>query len=95
MFSKHASVTGNGTSQAYIAFFFSTGYNGVVDVDQAKAQLYYTFAANGGDKGAQMALGYRYWSGIGTLQTCKAGALDWYERAAAQGKATRYQPGLD
>ena len=83
-FSKHAELTGNGTSQGYLAFFHATGYHNVVPVDQAKAQLYYTFAANGGDKSAQMALGYRYWSGIGTLQGCRS-ALDWYERAAAQG----------
>ncbi|KAF9268703.1 HCP-like protein [Marasmius fiardii PR-910] len=82
-FSRHAALTGNGTSQAYIAFFYATGYRGVVPVDQAMAQLYYTFAANGQDKGAQMALGYRYWSGIGTLQECRS-ALDWYERAASQ-----------
>ncbi|KAL0581344.1 ERAD-associated protein [Marasmius crinis-equi] len=82
-FSKHVTLTGNETSQSYIAFFHATGYHDVVPVDQAKAQLYYTFAANGGDKAAQMALGYRYWSGIGTLQECR-GALDWYERAAAQ-----------
>lgn len=53
-------------------------------VDQGKAQLYYTFAANGGDKGAQMALGYRYWSGIGTQESCKR-ALTWYGSAAEQG----------
>ncbi|KAK1230477.1 ERAD-associated protein [Marasmius sp. AFHP31] len=82
-FSRHVALTGNATSQGYLAFFHATGYHDVVPVDQAKAQLYYTFAANGGDKSAQMALGYRYWSGIGTLQACRS-ALDWYERAAAQ-----------
>ncbi|KAG7091020.1 hypothetical protein E1B28_010081 [Marasmius oreades] len=82
-FSRHAALTGNGTSQAFIAFFYATGYRGIVPIDQAKAQLYYTFAANARDKGAQMALGYRYWSGIGTLQECRS-ALDWYQRAASQ-----------
>ncbi|KAF7298072.1 Ubiquitin-protein ligase [Mycena chlorophos] len=80
-FSAHASITGNASSQAYIAFFHATGYQKVVPTDQARAQLYYTFAANGGDKGAQMSLAYRYWSGIGTLEDCGR-ALDWYERAA-------------
>jgi len=82
----HAQKTGNATSQAYVAFFYSTGYHGVTLVDQAKAQLYYTFAANGGDKGAQMALGYRYWSGIGTQESCER-AVGWYGAASEKGKA--------
>jgi SEL1 protein len=53
-------------------------------VDQGKAQLYSTFAANGGDKGAQMALAYRYWTGIGTSESCER-ALAWYGSAAEQG----------
>ncbi|KAI6029414.1 hypothetical protein BKA83DRAFT_4218619 [Pisolithus microcarpus] len=57
-FATHASATGNATSQSYLAFFHSTGYADVVPIDQTKALLYYTFAAQGGDKGAQMALGY-------------------------------------
>lgn len=83
-FGAHASITGNATSQGFLAFFHATGYQKVVPVDQARAQLYYTFAANGGDKGSQMALAYRYWSGIGTLEDCSR-AVDWYERAAGQG----------
>ena len=83
-FSAHASITGNATSQSYIAFFHATGYRNFVPVDQAKAQLYFTFAANGGDKGAQMALAYRYWSGIGTRESCPR-SLFWYEAAAEQG----------
>ncbi|KAA1470562.1 HCP-like protein [Dentipellis sp. KUC8613] len=80
-FTKHADLTGNGTSQAALAFFHSTGYRGIVPVDQAKAQLYYTFAAHNGDKGAQMALGYRYWMGVGVAEDCDR-ALEWYEHAA-------------
>lgn len=85
-FYTHAQKTGNATSQAYVAFFYSTGYHGVVPVDQAKAQLYYTFAANGGDKGAQMALGYRYWSGIGTRESCER-AVGWYGAASEKAMA--------
>ncbi|KAJ7072634.1 hypothetical protein C8F01DRAFT_1104732 [Mycena amicta] len=80
-FSAHASMTGNASSQAFLGFFYATGYQKVVRMDQARAQLYYTFAANGGDKGAQMSLAYRYWSGIGTQEDCSH-AVDWYERAA-------------
>lgn len=82
-FLLHAELSGNATSQAYVAFFHSTGYRDVVPVDQAKAQLYYTFAANGGDRGAQMALGYRYWSGIGTQESCER-ASKWYESSSEQ-----------
>ncbi|KAF7315131.1 Ubiquitin-protein ligase [Mycena indigotica] len=85
-FSTHATITGNASSQAFIAFFHATGYQKVVPIDQARAQLYYTFAANGGDKGAQMSLAYRYWSGIGTQEDCSR-AVDWYERAAEKSMA--------
>ncbi|CCM01008.1 uncharacterized protein FIBRA_03056 [Fibroporia radiculosa] len=82
-FSAHASLTGNSTSQALLGFFYATGYHDVVPVNQAKAQLYLTFAAHGGHKGSQMALGYRYWSGIGVTESC-IDALGWYEDAASQ-----------
>ncbi|KAI0629048.1 HCP-like protein [Trametes polyzona] len=85
-FDTHAQLTGNASSQALVGFFHSTGYHSVVPVDQAKAQLYLTFAAHGNHKGAQMALGYRYWSGIGVAENCMA-ALDWYEDAAEQAMA--------
>lgn len=84
-FSTHASLTGNASSQAVLGFFYATGYADTVPVDQAKAMLYYTFAAQGGHKGAQMALAYRYWSGISTLEDC-ARAVEWYEAAADTGK---------
>jgi SEL1 protein len=83
-FNEHASRTGNGTSQSLLAFFYASGYKSIVPVDQGKAQLYATFAAYGGDKGAQMQLGYRYWSGIGTSESCQS-ALVWYGSAAENG----------
>lgn len=82
----HAGRTGNATSQALLGFFYATGYYGAVDHDQAKAQLYLTFAAQGGHKGAQMSLGYRYWSGIGVAENCMS-ALEYYEDAAEQAMA--------
>ncbi|RPD67627.1 HCP-like protein, partial [Lentinus tigrinus ALCF2SS1-7] len=85
-FQTHAHLTGNASSQSLVGFFHSTGYHSVVPVDQAKAQLYMTFAAHGNHKGAQMAMGYRYWSGIGVGENCMA-ALDFYEDAAEQAMA--------
>jgi hypothetical protein len=38
-FSTHASLTGNASSQALLAFFHATGYADVVSVDQAKAMF--------------------------------------------------------
>ncbi|KAG2109286.1 uncharacterized protein F5147DRAFT_798359 [Suillus discolor] len=73
----HAALTGNASSQALLAFFHATGYSDVVPIDQAQALLYYTFAA----QGAQMALGYRYSSGISTVEDC-GWVVEWYEAAA-------------
>jgi len=42
-----------------------------VNSSQAKALLYYTFAAFGGSSWAQMAVGYRYWSGMGVATSCE------------------------
>ncbi|KIP02284.1 hypothetical protein PHLGIDRAFT_79348 [Phlebiopsis gigantea 11061_1 CR5-6] len=81
--SSHASITGNASSQALLGFFHATGYKDIVPIDQAKAQLYLTFAGHSGHKGAQMAMGYRYWSGIGVVEDCMT-ALSWYEDAAEQ-----------
>ena len=99
-FERHASITGNATSLAMVAFFHGTGYGNLLPgtqvdnvmedttaslpVDQARALVYYTFAAQLGDYGSQMALGYRHWTGIGVNEDCMV-ALDWYEAAAEQG----------
>lgn len=88
-FDEHARLTGNSTSQSILAFIHSTGLQGVVPADQAKALLFYTFAALGGDQNAEMALGYRYWSGIGVTEDCMQ-ALEWYESAAERCESFRF-----
>lgn len=85
-FYAHADATGNSTSQAHVAFFYATGYSpsGLpppVEIDQAKAMLWYTFAAHGGNSGAAMVLGYRNWAGISVNENCQV-ALGWYQNAA-------------
>lgn len=90
-YSLHADLTGNATSQSNVAFFYATGYSPSgqtppVQIDQARALMYYTFAAHGGSPGASMALGYRNWAGIGMNENCMA-ALDWYESAAESAMA--------
>lgn len=87
-----ADLTGNATAQANLAFLYATGYGGVLGNelvntgDQSTALLYYTFAALGGDYAAEMSLGYRHWTGIGTQQSC-GDALPFYKSAATKGES--------
>lgn len=55
--------------------------SGILEASQSKALLYYTFAAAGGNFLAQMALGYRYWSGISVIPSCEM-ALNYYRKVA-------------
>lgn len=72
--------TSDPKAQFMLGFFYATGLGGAPR-DQAKATLYYTFSALQGYKPAQMAMGYRYWAGIGVQEDCEI-ALDYYESAA-------------
>ena len=66
-------------AQTGLGFLYATGTES--NSSQAKALLYYTFAAFGGSSHAQMALGYRYWAGMGVATSCEK-ALDHYRRVA-------------
>ncbi|KDQ55097.1 hypothetical protein JAAARDRAFT_195973 [Jaapia argillacea MUCL 33604] len=46
-----------------------------------------------GDKGAQMALGWKYWAGVGVEEVCGR-ALEWYEAAGEQAFAAFLAPNL-
>jgi len=70
---------GNPEAQMGMAFLYATGT--VVNSSQSQALLYYTFGAFGGSSWGQMALGYRYWSGMGVATSCEK-ALDYYRRVA-------------
>lgn len=72
---------GNATAQQMIGFMYSTGIGHVVERDQAKALLYHTFAAHGGETTAEMTLGYRSLVGIGTDASCED-ALYHYKNVA-------------
>ncbi len=52
-----AGASGNSTAQYMLGLFYSTGIRRVVPTDQARALLYYTFAAAKGDTRAEMAVG--------------------------------------
>ncbi|CAE6466148.1 unnamed protein product [Rhizoctonia solani] len=93
LYYRHAELTGNGTSQGMLGFFYASGYGGIVPVDQAKASLHYTFGAAGGDPASQMAMGYSqgmlgffYASGYGgVVPVDQAKASLYYTFGAAGG----------
>ena len=64
-----------------LGFMYATGIG--FNVSQAKAIVHYTVAALGDDSWAQMALGYRYWSGVTVPSSCEK-ALDYYKRVATK-----------
>src|SRR5690606_16960752 len=80
-YDKLATVHGNTTAQFMLGFYYSTGIGNVVPRNQAKAMLYYTFAAARGDTRAEMALGFRHHAAIGTPKHCEL-AAKYYKRVA-------------
>lgn len=82
-----ARLNGNTSAQHMLGFMYATGIGGAVEQDQAKALLYHTFAADGGDIRSQMTLAYRHHSGIGAPRDCEE-AVHYYKQVA--GKAVAY-----
>ncbi|KAK0630163.1 HCP-like protein [Bombardia bombarda] len=76
-----ASLNGNSSALYMLGLMYSTGVGGAVDRDQARALLYYTFAANQGNTRAEMTVAHRHHSGIGTAKSCDA-AVKYYKRVA-------------
>lgn len=67
---------------------FATGVG--FNVSQSKALLHYTIAALGDNTWAQMALGYRYWSGISLANSCEK-ALEYYRKVATKVSTLKIQ----
>ncbi|KAB8230034.1 ubiquitin ligase complex subunit HRD3 [Aspergillus alliaceus] len=82
-----ASATGNSTAQYMLGFMYATGVGDGVERDQAKALLYHTFAAEGGDTRSEMTLAYRNHAGIGMPKNCDH-ATYYYKKVAD--KAIQY-----
>ncbi|TEA22516.1 Protein sel-1-like protein 1 [Colletotrichum sidae] len=76
-----ATLHGNRTAQYMLGLYYATGIGHVVAPDQAKALLYYSFAAIQGDTRAEMAVGYRHHGGIATPKDCEV-ASKYYKRVA-------------
>ncbi|KAM6446069.1 protein sel-1 homolog 1 [Rhynochetos jubatus] len=70
---------GSPKGQMALGFLYASGLG--VNSSQAKALVYYTFGALGGNLIAHMILGYRYWAGVGVLQSCES-ALTHYRLVA-------------
>ncbi|KAI5293916.1 ERAD-associated protein [Ascosphaera acerosa] len=82
LYSALASSTGNATAQHMLGFLYATGLAApAVPRDQAKAQLYHTFAALGGDIRSQMTLAYRWHAGVGCPRDCEQ-AVHYYKQVA-------------
>ncbi|VDM44337.1 unnamed protein product [Toxocara canis] len=79
---EELAAEGSADAQLGLAFLHGTGV-GVPESSQAKALIYYTFSALAGNPLAQMALGYRYWSGISVPLNCER-ALTWYKKVATR-----------
>ncbi|TKA54602.1 hypothetical protein B0A53_03009 [Rhodotorula sp. CCFEE 5036] len=85
-YTQASELHGRGDAQYKLGFLYGSNYGNAMgglegDGHQGSALLHYTFAALSGDVPASMTVGYRYWAGIGTKQSCKD-ALGWYKSAA-------------
>ncbi|KAK3167982.1 hypothetical protein OEA41_004428 [Lepraria neglecta] len=80
-YNELASLNGNSSAQHMVGLMYATGIGGRVERDQAKALLYHTFAAKGDSTRAQMTIGYRHHTGVGTPRNCNEAAY-WYKKVA-------------
>jgi SEL1 protein len=78
-----ATLNGNASAQHMVGFMYATGIGGAVKSDQAKAMLYHTLAAEGGDIRSEMTIAYRHSAGIATPRSCE-NALHYYRNAATK-----------
>ncbi|KAL9075782.1 MAG: hypothetical protein Q9157_003911 [Trypethelium eluteriae] len=76
-----ADLNGNSSAQHMLGLMYSTGIAGAVETDQAKATLYHTFAAEGGDTRSQMTLGFRRNNGIASTKSCEE-SVKYYKKVA-------------
>lgn len=76
-----ATLNGNASAQHMVGFMYATGIGGAVKQDQARAMLYYTLGAEGGDVRSEMAVAYRHSAGISTPRNCEE-AVHFYREAA-------------
>ena len=76
-----SSLTGNSSAQYMVGFMYATGIGNAVKRDQAKALLYHTFAAHGGNTRSEMTVAFRHHAGIATPRNCIE-ASTYYKKVA-------------
>ncbi|KAK7745532.1 ERAD-associated protein [Cytospora paraplurivora] len=76
-----AELNGNSSAMYMVGLMYSTGVGDAVQRDQARALLYYTFAAVKGHTRAEMTLASRHNTGVGTPKSCET-ACKYYKRVA-------------
>ncbi|KAK3300515.1 uncharacterized protein B0H64DRAFT_381075 [Chaetomium fimeti] len=74
-------LNGNSSALYMMGLMYSTGIGGAVERDQARALLYYGFAANKGHTRAEMTIAHRHHAGIGAPKNCEM-AVKYYKRVA-------------
>lgn len=72
---------GNSSAMYMVGLMYSTGIGGAIEPDQARALLYYTFAALRGHTRAEMTVASRHHAGVGTPRSCDE-AVKYYKRVA-------------
>ncbi|KAK4241575.1 protein sel-1 1 [Achaetomium macrosporum] len=80
-YNRLALLNGNSSALHMVGLMYSTGIGGAVERDQARALLYYTFAANRGHTRAEMTVAFRHHAGIGAPRNCDL-AVKYYKRVA-------------
>ncbi|KAM7222567.1 protein sel-1 1 [Rhypophila decipiens] len=80
-YQKLATLNGNSSAMYMIGLMHSTGVGDAVERDQARALLYYTFAADQGHTRAEMTVAHRHHAGIGVPKNCHA-AVKYYKPVA-------------
>lgn len=77
LYHRLAELDGNSSAQHMVGFMYATGVGGAVKQDQAKAMLYYNFAAEQGNTRSEMTMAYRYNYGIATSRNCEKAVYYW------------------
>jgi SEL1 protein len=95
-------LNGNASAMYMLGLMYSTGIGRAAKPDQAKALLYYTFAAVRGHTRAEMTVAARHHAGVGTPKSCEAACkfykpvadkvMEWYRSGPPGGMVWVQQP---
>ncbi|KAK6464898.1 responsible for ER-associated degradation of numerous ER-resident protein [Scheffersomyces coipomensis] len=83
-YERAVEISSDGHSYFMLGFIYSSGLFGEVEIDQAKATLYFQTGMENGDIDSMIALAYRNAYGIGTPTNCDL-SLVYYSKVAQLG----------